>query len=102
MSPKLAPVARRARERGVVPNVTTNGWLITPELLDAAAGSIGEFRLSLNDVVSANVPLLEDRAALLRERGVRFGFNLIVTRPKLPDRSFRSIAEPDVTAAPDR
>jgi radical SAM protein with 4Fe4S-binding SPASM domain len=83
MSPKFPSVVRRARERGIVPNVTTNGWLITPELLDHVAGSIGELRLSLNDTISVNAPLLEERAALMRSCGVRFGFNLIVTRPNL-------------------
>ncbi len=39
--------------------------------------------LSLNDAVSVNRALLTERAALLRERGVRFGFNLIVTRGNL-------------------
>jgi len=33
--------------------------------------------------VSANILLLAERAALMRERGIRFGFNLIVTRPNL-------------------
>jgi len=83
MSPKFAPVVRHARERGVVPNVTTNGWLITEELLDETAGGLGELRMSLNDAVSLNKTLIEEKAALLRARGVRFGFNLIVTRQNL-------------------
>ena len=83
MSPKFVPVVRRARERGVAPNATTNGWLITEELLDEIAGSLGELRMSLNDAVSLNKALIEEKAALLRARGVRFGFNLIVTRQNL-------------------
>jgi radical SAM protein with 4Fe4S-binding SPASM domain len=83
MSPKFAPVVRHARERGVVPNVTTNGWLITEELLDETAGGLGELRMSLNDAVSLNKALIEEKAALLRARGARFGFNLIVTRQNL-------------------
>jgi pyrroloquinoline quinone biosynthesis protein E len=84
MSSKLPTVARRARERGMVPNVTTNGWLLTPELLEEIGGTLGEVRLSLNDAVSVNLGLLEERAALMRARGVRFGFNVIVTRGNLP------------------
>ncbi len=83
MSPKFAPVVRYAREHGIVPNVTTNGWLITKELIAEVAGSLGELRLSLNDAVSVNTALLEEKAALLRAGGARFGFNLIVTRPNL-------------------
>jgi pyrroloquinoline quinone biosynthesis protein E len=83
MSPKFAPVVRHARARGVVPNVTTNGWLITEELLDETAGGLGELRMSLNDAASVNMALIEEKAALLRAREARFGFNLIVTRQNL-------------------
>lgn len=88
LSSRFAPVARLARQRGIVPNVTTNGWLITEALLDQARGSVGEWRISLNDAVTLDLPLIESRAALLRARGARFGFHLIVTRrnlDRLPD-----------------
>jgi radical SAM protein with 4Fe4S-binding SPASM domain len=84
LSPKFVAVARYARQRGLVPNVTTNGWLITETLLDEVAASLGELRLSLNDAVTVNLPLLEAKAALLRARQMRFGFNLIVTQQNLP------------------
>ncbi len=83
MSPKLAPVARYARQRGLIPNVTTNGWLITDKLLDEVQGSLGELRLSLNDAVTVNTALLAEKAALMRARLMRFGFNLIVTQRNL-------------------
>jgi radical SAM protein with 4Fe4S-binding SPASM domain len=83
MSPKFVPIVRHARDRGVVPNVTTNSWLITEDLLDETAGGLGEVRMSLNDAVSANKGLIEQKAALLRARDARFGFNLIVTRQNL-------------------
>jgi len=83
MSPKFVPVVRYARAQGVVPNVTTNGSLITEEMLDETAESLGELRLSLNDAVSFNKALIEEKAALLRARNTRFGFNLIVTRQNL-------------------
>lgn len=79
LSPKFAPVTRYARQRGLVPNVTTNGWLITESLLDEVADSLGELRMSLNDAVTVNQSLLEEKAALLRRRKIRFGFNVIVT-----------------------
>jgi len=83
MSRKFARVVRYARARGVVPNATTNGWLITEELLDEIAGNLGELRMSLNDAVSVHKALIEEKAALLRARHTRFGFNLIVTRQNL-------------------
>jgi radical SAM protein with 4Fe4S-binding SPASM domain len=88
LSPKFAPVACYARQCGIVPNVTTNGWLISAAMLREVEGSIGEIRMSLNDAVSADRSLLSERAALMRAHGVRFGFNLIVTRSNvdlLPD-----------------
>ncbi len=83
LSPKFVPVARYARARGIVPNATTNGWLITEELIDEVADSLGELRLSLNDALSINKELFEEKATLLRARELRFGFNLIVTRQNL-------------------
>jgi radical SAM protein with 4Fe4S-binding SPASM domain len=83
MSTNFAPVVRLARQRGLVPNATTNGRLISEALLDRVQGSLGEMRLSLNDAVSADQPLLAAKAALMRRRGQRFGFNLIVTRQNL-------------------
>ena len=83
MSPKFTSVVRYARERGIMPNVTTNGWLITEELIAEVSDHLGELRMSLNDAASVNTALLEEKAALLRARDVRFGFNLIVTRQNL-------------------
>jgi pyrroloquinoline quinone biosynthesis protein E len=80
MSPKFAPVVRHARNHGIVPNVTTNGWLVTEELMNEVADGLGELRMSLNDAVTVNTQLLEEKARLLGARGVRFGFNLIVTK----------------------
>lgn len=84
LSPNFVPVTRYARQRGLVPNVTTNGWLITTALLDELADSLGELRLSLNDAVTVNLSLLAEKAALLRARKMRFGFNVIVTQQNLP------------------
>ena len=83
MSAKFVPVVHAARQCGIVPNVTTNGWLITELLLDQVQGSLGELRMSLNDFVTVNVPVLEAKASLMRARGMRFGFNLIATRCNL-------------------
>lgn len=83
ISPKFVPTVCRARQHGIVPNVTTNGWVLTEGLLDEIVSCIGEVRLSLNDAVSVNTQVLEEKAALARARGVRFGFNLIITRRNL-------------------
>jgi radical SAM protein with 4Fe4S-binding SPASM domain len=88
ISPNFAPVTRYARARGIVPNVTTNGHLITEKLIAEVAEYIGELRMSLNDALNVKTALLEEKAGLLRLWNVRFGFNLIVTRQnidRLPD-----------------
>jgi radical SAM protein with 4Fe4S-binding SPASM domain len=84
LSPKFVLVTRYARQHGLVPNVTTNGWLIKETLLDEVSDHLGEWRLSLNDAVTVHLPLLAAKAALLRERKMRFGFNVIVTANNLP------------------
>ncbi|HYG34290.1 MAG TPA: SPASM domain-containing protein [Clostridia bacterium] len=83
LSPKLVPVVRLARQRGIVPNVTTNGLLITEKLLGEIQGSLGELRMSLNDAATDQLPQLEAKAVLLRASQQPFGFNLIVTRRNL-------------------
>jgi radical SAM protein with 4Fe4S-binding SPASM domain len=83
MSPNFVPVARYARTQGIVPNVTTNGRLITEKLIAEVAEYLGELRMSLNDAVTVDTALLEEKAGLLRAWNIRFGFNLIVTRQNL-------------------
>jgi pyrroloquinoline quinone biosynthesis protein E len=83
MSPNFAPAARYARSRGVIPNVTTNGRLISEKLIVEVAEHLGELRMSLNDAVTVNTALLEEKSELLRAWNLRFGFNLIVTRQNL-------------------
>lgn len=80
MSPNFVPVVRYARQKGMLPNVTTNGWLLTEQLVREIHDVIGEVRLSFNDGLSVNCDLLAEKAALLKAEGVPFGFNLIVTR----------------------
>ncbi len=79
MSPNFVPLMQHARQRGVLPNVTTNGWLLAEPLVRQIRDAIGEVRLSLNDGVSVSRDLLMEKAALLKAEGVPFGFNVIVT-----------------------
>lgn len=84
MSPYLVPVVRHARNHGLLPNVTTNGSLITDALLDNIAGYVGEIRLSCNDGKAVPISWLTTLVMKIKRAGVAFGFNLIVTRPGLP------------------
>ena len=80
MSPNFLPLLRYARRKGLLPNVTTNGWLLTESLIAQIRDVVGEVRLSFNDGISVHHDLLMEKAILLRREGVPFGFNLIVTR----------------------
>jgi radical SAM protein with 4Fe4S-binding SPASM domain len=80
MSPHFVPIVQYSRRRGLLPNVTTNGYLLTEQLAKQIRGLIGEVRLSFNDGLSVNHRLLTEKATLLKALGMRFGYNVIVTR----------------------
>ncbi len=80
MSPHFVAIVQHSRRRGLLPNVTTNGHLLTERLLTQIRGFIGEVRLSFNDGLPVNRRLLTEKAVLLQAWGMRFGYNVIVTR----------------------
>jgi len=83
----LLAVARRARARGLVPNVTTSGIALPEELL-AAAHVFGQVNVSLDGVGDGYAAVrgtdafeLADRAVrTLVARGFRVGLNVVLTR----------------------
>ena len=79
MSPHFVDIVQHSRRRGLLPNVTTNGHLLTEPLLRQIRGSIGEVRLSLNDGVSVDRRQLKEKSGLLKKWDIRFGYNVIVT-----------------------
>ena len=85
MSPSFVPIVQQSRRRGILPNVTTNGYLLTEQMLTRIRGSIGEVRLSFNDGRSVNRRLLAEKSALLRAWEVQFGYNVIVTHRNVGD-----------------
>lgn len=79
MSPNFVPIVQQSRRRGLLPNVTTNGHLLTEQLVTQIRGLIGEVRLSFNDGATVNRRLLAEKSALLKAWNVQFGYNVIVT-----------------------
>lgn len=69
---------RLANETTLALHVTTNGVLLTPERADRLRDVIGEFRLSVYD----DNPW-QQTAAMLREKGMRVGLNVLVTPARL-------------------
>lgn len=85
----LGHLVRYARQRGLVPNVTTNGTLLTRERLAEIRGFVGQIQLSLNghDAEShethrtpGSFEKTLSAMRLLREMDMAFGVNILVTR----------------------
>jgi radical SAM protein with 4Fe4S-binding SPASM domain len=85
----LGHLVRYARQRGLVPNVTTNGTLLTRERLAEIRGFVGQIQLSLNgyDAESheahrtpGSFEKTLSAMKLLREMDMAFGANSLVTR----------------------
>ncbi|TEU10614.1 MAG: radical SAM protein [Anaerolineales bacterium] len=98
----LGHLVRYARQRGLVPNVTTNGTLLTRERLAEIKGSVGQIQLSLNgyDAEShethrtpGSFEKTLSAMRLLREMDVAFGVNILVTRGSDFSRTARLAVE---------
>jgi radical SAM protein with 4Fe4S-binding SPASM domain len=85
----LGHLVRYARQQGLVPNVTTNGTLLTQERLAEIRGFVGQIQLSLNgyDAESheahrtpGSFEKTLSAMKLLREMDMTFGVNILVTR----------------------
>lgn len=59
-------------------NFTTNGTRLTPELLDAIDGHVGQIQISVYDDEDVDGTIVR-----LADRGVRFGLNYLVTPGRL-------------------
>jgi radical SAM protein with 4Fe4S-binding SPASM domain len=84
--PDLLAIAEAARARGITPNLTTNGALVTPEFAARAAALFGQINVSV-DVLPPLRIFGEDKAtpgvraaALLVGAGARVGANVVVAR----------------------
>lgn len=77
--PRFPELMRRLwDETGLAVNFTTNGTRLTPALLDAVAGRVGQIQVSVYDDEDTGAAI----DALVRHR-VRFGLNYLVTPRRL-------------------
>ena len=89
---RLLDMVRLARQSRVVPNLTTNGNLLTVEMAAALKeAGLGQVQISLNGASEeANRATRPNFAAALRaieacqETKLRFGLNVLLTRTSLP------------------
>lgn len=86
--PDLFEIAEAARARGITPNLTTNGILLTDELAARAAGLFGQVNVSVDALAPSLLRIWgEDKATpglraaeRLVRAGVRTGANVVVAR----------------------
>lgn len=82
----LLAIAAAARARGITPNLTTNGELVTEELAQRAAALFGQINVSI-DALPPRVVFGADKASAgmraterLLRAGARVGVNMVVAR----------------------
>ncbi len=88
--PWIIDLAHHARKQGLIPNLTTNGFLLTPELARQCR-VFGQINISMDGVgpVYRRVRGIDGFARaerglrLLRDAGCAFGINTVLTRPSL-------------------
>jgi len=93
LHPRLLDMVRLARQSHIVPNLTTNGNLLTVEVAVALKeAGLGQAQISLNGVSeetnSATRPNFAPAMAAMeacRTAHLRFGINFLLTRSNLPD-----------------
>ncbi len=93
LHPRLVEMVRLARQSGILPNLTTNGNLLTTEVAVALReAGLGQAQISLNgaseETNSATRPNFAAAMAAVeacRTAGLRFGINFLLTRSSLPD-----------------
>lgn len=92
MRSDLVALCDEVRARGMVPNLTTSGFGVTPRLAHELASRVGQVNVSLDglDDSYAAVRGWDGRKvglralAALQEAGVRVGVNTVLTRENLP------------------
>ena len=90
---RLLDMVRLARQSGIVPNLTTNGNLLTVEVAVALKeAGLGQAQISLNgaseETNAATRPNFAQAMAAIeacRKANLRFGINFLLTRSNLPD-----------------
>lgn len=93
LHPRLLDMVRLARQSGIVPNLTTNGNLLTAEVAIALKeAGLGQAQISLNgaseETNAATRPNFARALAAIeacRRAGMRFGINFLLTHSSLPD-----------------
>lgn len=88
----LEKIVEYARRQKVVPNVTTNGTLVTERRLAAMKGKVGQLQFSVDDDRPAAVDRLRGAGVfkrlmaamtLARRLGIPFGLNSLLTRDNI-------------------
>ena len=81
LHPRLFEITQYARDRGLVPNITTNGLHIDRRMAERCQ-VFGSIHLSCHNV--SELTCLEEAACLLRKTGVDIGLNVLVSTETYP------------------
>lgn len=100
LHPDLLPMGRIARERGMLPSLTTNGRLVTPKWAKQAKGLFSRVNVSIDLPGGPRDPVMPLNESLVAVRtlvdaGIVCGCNLILTEGIMPqlDRAFSEVSK---------
>ena len=79
--PQLRQILQSTRERGIVPNVTTNGMKLTDDHLEAFRTLCGAVALSVEAIEPKE---LSPRLSRLTGKGIRTNLHFVLSRTSLP------------------
>lgn len=82
----VVEIIRHCRQRQIVPNITTNGTLLSEDTVKKISGLVGQINLSVNSHLTGNRIFDADKIRILKNHGIRTGVNLLVT-----DKSIRMV-----------
>ena len=79
----LVEIVRYARQNGIIPNITTNGSLITYHIAARLSGWVGQIQVSVYDHVDTRALTA---IAVLKKEKIPFGINVLLSK-----RNFKQI-----------
>ena len=75
----IIEIIRHCHKRQIIPNVTTNGTLLSEGTLEKISGLVGQINLSVNSHLIENGTFDVDKIQHLKNHGIRAGLNFLIT-----------------------
>ncbi len=71
----IVDIIKYTRQKNIIPNITTNGSILSAELINKIKKYIGQLQISANDFYSINKAKFFGNLLLLKSGNIRFGIN---------------------------